>query len=524
MDTQYNKEKYGGAIFRPSVLPRKVNAGITTPNFTLKCKGMFGTKVLEDEMYMSEIFFISNDLGMKWFEFPLDHHPTLNIFWEYGECYPFTRYFDVRPPEDTSNRELTNFLRELSECHDAVMYFNPARHSMMLFVVDTSFGEGGADSMQQLCVGSSASTVLADGGPAWHPRIRLAHEFSLLPAGLQRCKESGGNEPTMMHSQRVERALRKMAVADRDFFFFVDDEDYEEGTSNFMHSTSFVQPLSTQMEGEDAGSMWGGVTGGCTSVQDMQCKLFALGFGPLPYFRRPGVVLLISPDESEDDSPERYMLGVVVAHSHANTRGRCKNCAAVDHGEDEDMEERDDDQDETVKRGPCYMCCSYPFVQVRCLFFSGVLPCALHISTESVTHITNPKQVIFHISTESVTHITNLKQVLFHNPNSAYSDADAREKAMQRDEWTTVPVSSRRAAFRALAVGTRLVVSVGALAAGAMPGAFSAAKQVQMDVHHVHICIQVHANNKCLVFARRATSSNAPGSNSRGEASDEKEV
>ena len=38
MDTQYNKEKYGGAIFRPSVLPRKVNAGITTPNFTLKCK------------------------------------------------------------------------------------------------------------------------------------------------------------------------------------------------------------------------------------------------------------------------------------------------------------------------------------------------------------------------------------------------------------------------------------------------------------------------------------------------------
>ena len=366
MDTQHNEGKYGGAIFRPSVIPRKVNTGITTSNFTLKCKGMFGTKVLEDEMYMSEIFFISDDLGVKWFEFPLDHHPTLSIFWEYGECYPFTRYFDVKPPEDNgdnSNGELTRFVGELSECHDAVMYFNPARHSMMLFVVDTSFGEGGAGSMQQLCTGSSfaaATAVLADGGPAWHPRVRLAHEFSLLP-GLQRCGRSDGAEPTMMHSQRVERALQKMPVADRDFFF--SDEDDEDGATNFMHNTSFVP--NSHDDNNQAGTMWGGVTGGCSSVQDMQCKLFALGFGPVPYFRRPGVMLLISPDESDDDSPERYLLGIVVAHSHANTRGRCKNCAAaVAHREEEDDPDDEEGDEEMVKRGPCYMCCSFPFVQV----------------------------------------------------------------------------------------------------------------------------------------------------------------
>jgi hypothetical protein len=38
MDTQYNKERYGGPIFRPSVIPRTISNGITTPNFTLKCK------------------------------------------------------------------------------------------------------------------------------------------------------------------------------------------------------------------------------------------------------------------------------------------------------------------------------------------------------------------------------------------------------------------------------------------------------------------------------------------------------
>ena len=47
MDTQFNEKRHGGRIFRPAVIPRPVSEGIANKNFSLKCKGMVGTKVLE---------------------------------------------------------------------------------------------------------------------------------------------------------------------------------------------------------------------------------------------------------------------------------------------------------------------------------------------------------------------------------------------------------------------------------------------------------------------------------------------
>lgn len=91
MDTQFNEEKYGGLIHRPEVIPRHINPGIATPHFNLQCSGRVGTKVLEDEMYMSEVIMMAEDMGIEWHQFPLDQTVTMCIHWEYGVCYPLIR-------------------------------------------------------------------------------------------------------------------------------------------------------------------------------------------------------------------------------------------------------------------------------------------------------------------------------------------------------------------------------------------------------------------------------------------------
>jgi hypothetical protein len=96
METQFHVEKYGGKVFRPAVIPRHINTSIATTNFKLECEGKICTKVLEDEMYMSEIVMVSEDMGIKWHQFPIDHRPSLNIFWEYDVFYPMMHYLD--PP------------------------------------------------------------------------------------------------------------------------------------------------------------------------------------------------------------------------------------------------------------------------------------------------------------------------------------------------------------------------------------------------------------------------------------------
>lgn len=68
-------------------------------------------------------------------------------------------------------------------------------------------------------------------------------------------------------------------------------------------------------------------------------------------------MLLISPDESEDDSPEKYLIGCVVAHGPAHTP-QCSN-ASCDLGVDEE------EVSNKKNNHRCYMCCGHPFVEVR---------------------------------------------------------------------------------------------------------------------------------------------------------------
>jgi hypothetical protein len=149
------------------------------------------------------------------------------------------------------------------------MYMNPSRHSMMLYVINPRFGEGGEDCMWTHR-SHERGALLMDGGPGWKPSIQLAHEFTLLP-----------------HLERMVPSVQ---------------EDSCKNSSIFSEECLADNPLL------------GGVTTSCSSVSDMQNRLFKLGFGPIPNFRRAGVLLHISPTEFDDDDASSYMLGCIVAH------------------------------------------------------------------------------------------------------------------------------------------------------------------------------------------------------------------
>ncbi len=452
MDTQFHIERYGGRIMRPAVIPRNHNPSIAMQHFSLQCGGKVGTKVLEDEMYMSDIIMMAEDLAITWYRFPLDQvraphtHtpqlviivvsvpdislstlqvivvsvpdiclstlqvivvsvpdislstlqvPTLSINWEYGVCYPVSRFFDIDPDQnkglgdedDDDDDEYVllykAFLGRMKPYCEGVVYLNPDRRSMMLFLSTGRFGEGEAECMQNIRVGNDLF-VRADGGPEWSPQVELVHEFTLLPN---------------------------------------------------------LEPFDAHLEGQGDNNqnielLWGGVTLGCSSVQDMQNRLFKLGFGPMPYFRRAGVLLLISPDELYDDDTGQQRLGCVVSHCYG-LRGCCRNNPDGLFGGDENEDGGADTANPTNRRRKqlttmeedrCYFCREHPFYEV-----------------------------------------------LFHNPKSAYAlqddndddeseDADAMlHNNREREGWQTVPISPNRAFHRAVPVGTRLLMTLDSL-------------------------------------------------------------
>lgn len=241
-------------IPRPLVIPRSKNDGIDTPNFNLVCAGRLGAKVLEDEMYMSEIIMMAEDIGMRdtWNKLPLHHIPTLNIFWEYGVCYPLIRYcLHASPSEESSNFGL--------------VYLHPTRYSMMLWVPSSSS---------------------PDEDDAWHPDeiMKLSHEFSLLPS-LAAFGEDDGDTTTVLE---------------------------------------------------------------CAGIQAMQNHLFSLGLGPIPFFRRPGVLLSISESAADNQDRSKEKLAIIVSHKH----GRHGCCF--------------DNRNQTVDEGDerCYLCPLNPFYEV----------------------------------------------------------------------------------------------------------------------------------------------------------------
>lgn len=105
----------------------------------------------------------------------------------------------------------------------------------------------------------------------WVPRMVLGHEFTLLPC-------------LFPHGYPNHKALHLLADMDESLLLSQD----------------------------------------CPNVQDMQNRLFNLGFGPLPYFRRPGVAVFMSPTHRDHNGDQStFRLGVVVAHK-PNVHGcRC---------------------------------------------------------------------------------------------------------------------------------------------------------------------------------------------------------
>jgi hypothetical protein len=87
------------------------------------------------------------------------------------------------------------------------------------------------------------------------------------------------------------------------------------------------------------------LTVGCTSIQDMQTSLFSLGFGPLPLFRRSGVLLSISPSVQDNNDPLKEQLGVIVPH-----RNGVHGCKYNSQGAGGDE--------------CCFFCASNPFYEV----------------------------------------------------------------------------------------------------------------------------------------------------------------
>jgi hypothetical protein len=83
-------------------------------------------------MYMSEIIMMAEDINADWYRLPLNQLPALNIFWEYGVCYPLVRYFMPNlPKEDPMHEVAENF----ATSHHAVVFLHPTRFSMMLWIV-----------------------------------------------------------------------------------------------------------------------------------------------------------------------------------------------------------------------------------------------------------------------------------------------------------------------------------------------------------------------------------------------------
>lgn len=184
-------------------LCRPTNTSILTRNFKADYEGMVGTKVLEDEMYMSEILEMSVDVQVDWRKLPISELPAINIHWEYGVCFPLARY----PPDDDNvmdeavqspngsgdedndddndnndmmdssssassaanmRKTLEQIVERVSGVPQCAMFLHPTRYSMMLWAMD-------GESRRTV---EEAVDLLPDD---WMPTMVLAHEFSLLP-------------------------------------------------------------------------------------------------------------------------------------------------------------------------------------------------------------------------------------------------------------------------------------------------------------------------------------------------------
>ena len=103
-------------------------------------------------------------------------------------------------------------------------------------------------------------------------------------------------------------------------------------------------------------------------MQEMQNKVFKLGFGPIPYYRRPGVLVHISPLHKDHNERSKFKLGVIVAH-RPGMHG-CKYGVFPEHDEDEHRDVNMAGDDGNNNNNPlqqdecCYFCQDNPFYEV----------------------------------------------------------------------------------------------------------------------------------------------------------------
>jgi hypothetical protein len=450
MDSQFDLAKYGGKIFRPAVIPRNVGK-ITNGTLSIICPGKVGTKVMEDEAYMSCILDQAFDMDIQFTDFPIDQSRALTVHWEYGVSFPMHRYFDclhfdpkrngdasgkdgrASPFQDggSDSSSMSNeyaFLKKLSGFFIAALYLNPSRHSMMLYVVDPSFDGDGSqsgahDSMYQSIFSHSlGKDKQADGGPGWNPRVQLAHEFTLLPS-LQPLPSSAAGSGKNLSGHKRRSASRSNGGAGR----FRDEDDEDDNDDD--------ESISSAKHGR---RLWGGVTCGCSSVQDMQNRIFQMGFGPIPYFRRAGVLVHISASESEEGDDDAKMLGCIVAHDKGGCMG-CTKSAFFQQGSGGSIPE-----DER-----CYFCQGHPFCEV--LFhnpLSAYVPGGIE-ERESADRDTLEDE-------ESGDDGEGVRK------SSRGGDLHGRSRIPEQ-QLVTVPVTPIRAFMNAVPVGSRLLLSINSL-------------------------------------------------------------
>ena len=85
----------------------------------------------------------------------------------------------------------------------------------------------------------------------------------------------------------------------------------------------------------------------CSDVDQIQRCLYKMGFGPCPFFRRPGVLIYCCPEAMHEDDrymgtgKERKKIGCIVPHHEAHQH-MCKTC----------------------RLQKCYLCIHNPFYEV----------------------------------------------------------------------------------------------------------------------------------------------------------------
>lgn len=192
-----------------------------------------------------------------------------------------------------ASRTLEQIAERLGSCSECALFLHPTRYSMMVWVMDAE---------SQRIVEESEDGYLDDG---WTPRMVLGHEFSLLPFMYP---HGYPNHKKVHSSSCIKRQVQQPNA---------EEEEEEEETEDRLLLSM-----------------------GCPNVQDIQGRIFNLGFGPLPYYRRPGVLVHLSPAHKHHEDADMFQLGVIVSHMpgvHGCKYGCC------DHDEeDADMEEEED--------------------------------------------------------------------------------------------------------------------------------------------------------------------------------------